>query len=295
MNTMISILIIVTSFTNMNQNHKTGVWLEEFTVPYNEFSNKGYKITVASITGGDVPIDSRSLPTEKQAKEWEKAINALKNSVKISEIDSSKYDAVFIPGGHGAMFDLPNDLIVKNVIEDFANENKLIASVCHGPEDFVPGFTDNYVSNEMIIKDLDLEAVWENLVNTASWTKYYSNMADVEFYYEEGTHLKENTRFKFKTFGFPIEAKITEFVLPFDGEPARIAWHGWNETQNLDERINVIHAWLIEELTGNRVRVLTQETQNGKPAEQLAKTRPNHMLNGHQEWLDGLISYSSKN
>ncbi|WP_323595591.1 hypothetical protein [Aliarcobacter butzleri] len=37
---------------------------------------------------------------------------------------------------------------------------------------------------------------------------------------------------------------------------------------------------------------MTQETQNGKPAVDLAKTRPNPMLNGHQAWLDGLISYS---
>ena len=162
------------------------------------------------------------------------------------------------------------------------------------PKDYVPGYTDNYVSNEMIIRDLSLEVVWENLVNTASWTKYYSNMADVEFYNTQGTHLKENTRFKFKTFSFPIEAEITEFVPPFDGEPARIAWHGWNEVENPDERLDVIHAWLIEELAGNRVRVLTQETQNGKPAQELAKTRPNPMLNGHQAWLDGLIEFSSK-
>ncbi|WP_323591479.1 hypothetical protein [Aliarcobacter butzleri] len=39
------------------------------------------------------------------------------------------------------------------------------------PKDYVPGYTDNFVSNEMIIKDLSLEVVWENLVNTAAWTK----------------------------------------------------------------------------------------------------------------------------
>lgn len=162
------------------------------------------------------------------------------------------------------------------------------------PKGHVPGFSDNYVSNEMIIKDLSLEKVWENLVNTSSWEKYYSNMAEVEFYDKKGPYLEEGSRFKFKTFGFPIEAKITEFIPPFDGEPGRVAWHGWNEVENQDERLDVIHAWLIEELPGKRVRVLTQETQNGKPAIDLAKARPNPMLNGHQEWLDGLISYSNK-
>lgn len=160
-------------------------------------------------------------------------------------------------------------------------------------KDYIPGYTDNFVSNEMIIKNLSLNAVWENLINTSVWDKYYSNMADVEFYNQEDFYLKEGSRFKFKTFGFPIEAQIIEFIPSFDGEPARIAWHGWNEVENPDERLDVVHAWLIEELAGNRVRILTQETQNGEPAKQLAKTRPNPMLNGHQAWLDGLISYSS--
>lgn len=160
------------------------------------------------------------------------------------------------------------------------------------PKDYIPGYADNFVSNEMIIKDLSFNAVWENLINTSVWDKYYSNMADVEFYNQEDSYLKEGSRFKFKTFGFPIEAQITEFIPSFNGEPARVAWHGWNEVENTDERLDVIHAWLIEELPGNRVRILTQETQNGKPAIELAKTRPNPMLNGHQAWLDGLILFS---
>jgi hypothetical protein len=37
-------------------------------------------------------------------------------------------------------------------------------------------------------------------------------------------------------------------------------------------------------------RVLTQETHNGKPAQELARTKPNPMINGHQDWLDGLVA-----
>jgi hypothetical protein len=52
--------------------------------------------------------------------------------------------------------------------------------------------------------------------------------------------------------------------------------------------VNFHHAWLIEDLPGGRVRILTQETQIGNPAKELARTNPNPMLNRHQEWLDGL-------
>jgi len=66
-----------------------------------------------------------------------------------------------------------------------------------------------------------------------------------------------------------------------------MAWHGWVEG-NAEARLDVHHAWLLEDLPGARVRILTQETQNGKPAQQLAKARPNPMLNAHQKWIDGL-------
>jgi hypothetical protein len=56
----------------------------------------------------------------------------------------------------------------------------------------------------------------------------------------------------------------------------------------------VLHAWLVEDLLGGRVRILTQETQIGEPAAALAHERPNPMLNGHQAWLDGLVSAASK-
>jgi hypothetical protein len=67
-------------------------------------------------------------------------------------------------------------------------------------------------------------------------------------------------------------------------------WHGWDGEEGTDSRLDVIHAWLLEDLPGNRVRILTQENQNGAPARQMASTRPNPMINGHQDWLDGLVA-----
>jgi|GEM_PF-5160747 len=34
----------------------------------------------------------------------------------------------------------------------------------------------------------------------------------------------------------------------------------------------------------------TQETQVGKPARALAAAKPNPMINGHQDWLDGMVA-----
>lgn len=155
------------------------------------------------------------------------------------------------------------------------------------PQGYLPGFTDNFVSNEVIVAGLSAADIWPLLSVATSWPDYYANSANIRFHEGKGPELAEGLRFYFETFGFPVEAECTEHVPPAAGQPGRVAWHGW--AGEGDTRLDVHHAWLIEDLAGGRVRILTQETQRGKPAEQLAAARPNPMLNGHQDWLDGLL------
>lgn len=162
------------------------------------------------------------------------------------------------------------------------------------PEGFVPGFTDNFVSNEMIISGLSVNDVWPLLSHPLLWPEYYRNSADVRFYDHKGPELVDGVRFYFTTFGFPVESRVVEFVPPAKDQPARLAWHGWSGEENTASRLDVHHAWLLEDLPGGRVRILTQETQNGAPARELAATRPDPMLNGHQEWLDGQVEAAIK-
>ena len=162
----------------------------------------------------------------------------------------------------------------------------------HWPEGYVPGFCDNFASNEVIVAGLTVKDVWPFLSIPSCWPTYYKNSADIRFYDNKGPELENEVRFYFSTFGFPVESQVTEYVPPSDGQPARVSWHGW--AGEGDTRLDVLHAWLLEDLPGNRVRILTQETQNGKPARELATTRPNPMINGHQEWLDGLVDAARK-
>ena len=155
------------------------------------------------------------------------------------------------------------------------------------PEGYIPGFCDNFASNEVIVAGLSAEDIWPLLNTPSLWPTYYKNSADIRFYDDKGPQLEQHVRFYFTTFGFPVDAQVTEQVAPAKGETARLAWHGWSGEG--DTRLDVLHAWLLEDLPGGRVRILTQETQNGLPAQELAKTKPNPMINGHQEWLDGLV------
>jgi hypothetical protein len=160
------------------------------------------------------------------------------------------------------------------------------------PEGYLPGTTENFASNEVIVAGLSAVEVWPFLSNAPLWPTYYANSADVRFYDNKGPELEHGVRFYFSTFGFPVEAQVTEYVPPADGKPGRVAWHGW--AGESDTRLDVIHAWLVEDLSGGRVRILTQETQKGKPAAELARAKPNPMINGHQDWLDGLVDAARK-
>lgn len=155
------------------------------------------------------------------------------------------------------------------------------------PEGYLPGFSENFVSNEIIVAGLTAADVWPLLSHAARWPTYYANSANVRLHDGPGPELHDGTRFYFETFGFPVEAQCNECVPPVAGQPGRIAWHGW--AGEGETRLDVHHAWLIEDLSQGRVRILTQETQNGKPAAELATARPNPMINGHQDWLDGLV------
>lgn len=129
-----NILIVTTNYSgDENSNIKeTGVYLEEFAIPYLVFKSTGYNITVASPLGGLSPVDIKSMSCSNP-EEWDPCIKILRDTTRLSEIDYKKYDVLFLPGGHGLMFDLANDLLLKEIVEYFYEHKKLISAVCHGP------------------------------------------------------------------------------------------------------------------------------------------------------------------
>jgi len=126
-----SVLMILTSHDRIDDRHETGVWLDEFALPYQLFNEAGYEVTVASTRGGRVPIDPGSRPEELDESQRE-AIETLEHTLPLSEIEGD-FDAVFFPGGHGTMYDLPENPYVTEIVERFARDNKVIGAVCHGP------------------------------------------------------------------------------------------------------------------------------------------------------------------
>ena len=130
------ILMVVTSYNHLDANHPTGVWFEEFAIPYKEFRANGFEVTVASTQGGATPIDPRSEPSPEQAREAAEAREALQHTARLDSINANDFDAIFIPGGHGPLFDFPGNIPLQNILRTYMEQGKMIASVCHGPVAF---------------------------------------------------------------------------------------------------------------------------------------------------------------
>ena len=134
------ILLVLTSHDQLGDSgKKTGFWLEEFAAPYYVLKDAGATITLASPKGGQSPLDPTSdLPenlTESTKRfRLDKIAQAeLANTKKLADVSAEDFDAVFYPGGHGPMWEMPDNATSIALIEAFVQADKPVAAVCHAP------------------------------------------------------------------------------------------------------------------------------------------------------------------
>jgi putative intracellular protease/amidase len=134
------VLFVVTSTGQVPTNGEpTGMWLEEFTTPYYLLTDQGISVTIVSPAGGKAPIAPKSRQAQSATPSAERfngdaaLQEKLNNTAKLSTVKAADYDAVFYPGGHGPMWDLPENKLSIQLIEDFYAQGKPVALVCHAP------------------------------------------------------------------------------------------------------------------------------------------------------------------
>ena len=132
------VLIVLTSHDQLGDTGlKTGFWLEEFAAPYYRFVDAGVDITLASVAGGQPPLDPKSELPDFQTEathrfnEDKPAQQALANTVKLSDVKAEDFDTVFYPGGHGPLWDLTDNADSIALIEAFLKADKPVGAVCH--------------------------------------------------------------------------------------------------------------------------------------------------------------------
>ena len=134
------VLIVMSSHDELGRSgKKTGTWFEEVATPYYMLREAGHEVVLASIDGGEAPIDLLSMqspfttPNTDRFFEDPVAMFALRNTNRLNNMNVSDFDGMFVPGGYGLLWDLASDSYTIAMIEQFFAEEKPIAMVCHGP------------------------------------------------------------------------------------------------------------------------------------------------------------------
>jgi putative intracellular protease/amidase len=113
---------------------RTGAFLSELTHPYEEVTAAGYEIDIASPKGGEIPLDGVKMDDPINAV-WmndEDFLEKLERSLSVEDIHVDDYCAIYFAGGHGAMFDLPDNRKLQEITAEIWENDGVVAAVCHG-------------------------------------------------------------------------------------------------------------------------------------------------------------------
>lgn len=130
------VLMVLTSHgTKGATGEPTGFYLGELTHPLAELEAAGIPYELASIQGGEPPVDGLDFQDAVNARYWADLAfrERLSHTQRLGDVDASKYSAIFFAGGHGAMWDFPTSPDVSRITRDIYEAGGMVGAVCHGP------------------------------------------------------------------------------------------------------------------------------------------------------------------
>ncbi len=134
------VLFVLTSHDKKgNTGETTGAYLPEVSHPYDVFRAAGFEVDFTSPKGGRPPLDGVDLKdaSQKAFLENEEAMKKLDASATPKDVDASAYRAIFYAGGHGTMWDFPDDAALAKLAATIYDAGGVVGAVCHGPSGLV--------------------------------------------------------------------------------------------------------------------------------------------------------------
>jgi putative intracellular protease/amidase len=134
------VLLVLTSHNTLGDTGKeTGFYLSEVTHPETVFDRAGLEIVYVSPQGGKAPMSGIDLedPINKAFLENTDKVAKIENTLHPSQIDPSEYDAIFYAGGHGTMWDFPDNKELAEITTAIYDRGGIVGAVCHGSASLV--------------------------------------------------------------------------------------------------------------------------------------------------------------
>ncbi|KAF1298690.1 peptidase C56 [Enterococcus sp. JM4C] len=135
---MKKVLIVETNVTRYSGTYElTGLWLGEAAEFIDELKKAGIAYDFVSPLGGFVPLDPRSLKYTDESivavyEDPDFIQRGLVHTMSPNQIVASDYSAIYYTGGHGVMWDFPNNTDLQNITKEIYVQGGYLTSVCHG-------------------------------------------------------------------------------------------------------------------------------------------------------------------
>lgn len=129
------ILIALTSHDDLGGVRSTGYYVSEAAHPWHVFREAGFEVVVASVKGGQPPQDGFDPSDDTQTAFLDSA--ELREAGRLADLEGRSFDAVLYAGGHGTMWDFPDDPDVARLGREVYESGGVVAAVCHGPSALV--------------------------------------------------------------------------------------------------------------------------------------------------------------
>lgn len=133
------VLFVVTSHAQLGDTGEpTGYFLSEVTHPWSVL-DADYDIDVVSPKGGRPPVTGFDLSDPINKKYWDSPEwqDKMSNTLTPEQVNPADYVAIFYAGGHGAMWDLPDNKGLQRIAAEIYENGGYVAAVCHGPAGLV--------------------------------------------------------------------------------------------------------------------------------------------------------------
>jgi putative intracellular protease/amidase len=161
-------LVVTTSHDTLGDTGKsTGVFASEMTAPYYAFLDSGMEVDVASIQGGQIPIERQSLKWPIASKPDKRYLkdpmfqSKVSRSFQIDQVDMTQYDIVFLAGGWGAAYDFGQSAELGEKVAMAYSNDAVIGGVCHGPLGLLQAYGED---GELIIEGRRISAVTDKQI-----------------------------------------------------------------------------------------------------------------------------------
>lgn len=131
------ILVVLTSVAKYpNLDRATGLWLSEAVHFVRKMEADGHSVDYVSPQGGYTPIDPHSLamaePVDWRWYQNKAFMNRLGTTLKPEQVRAEDYAAIYFTGGHGVLWDFPDNASLQALARDIYEAGGVVAAVCHG-------------------------------------------------------------------------------------------------------------------------------------------------------------------